>query len=455
MDYHQLSKLAPLIAAIQDSNVTGVQAALDNGADINFRIAFDENKTALHHAVAAGDPRIVDLLLQNGADPTVKSKDGKMPIELIADNARKSTIEAVFKKHGCGVKPLPSPNSAPSVPAPTYSKRKGTTSIRGQLYETKLLALVLFRALHRDDITSFNLATNVDDAGAFDDIVMRYTVNGTDKCIYLQAKHKDCKETNFKDMIDGNIKFMKDVHKGLIDLTPKSQEEFLNRKVFFQGTPVILRSLLDGNLNLVDEQTLYDLMMEEVLEVVPGSKSTFHDEEMNYFVERTLSPCLLRDKILLQESFTVVLTEENDEFPDDNKDIIVVAASDELKTAKEGHRDVVELLLDNGARVNSATSDHGLTALYMAAQNQHTEVVRLLFARGAIVDAALKSDGRTPLLQAASTGNMDLVEILLKHGANCNATTSNKRLTPLHAAARYGHGEVALLLLKNGAHVNA
>ncbi|KAL9702738.1 hypothetical protein quinque_006256 [Culex quinquefasciatus] len=72
MDYHQLSKLAPLIAAIQDSNVTGVQAALDNGADINFRIAFDENKTALHHAVAAGDPRIVDLLLQNGADPTVK-----------------------------------------------------------------------------------------------------------------------------------------------------------------------------------------------------------------------------------------------------------------------------------------------------------------------------------------------------------------------------------------------
>ncbi|XP_039439248.1 uncharacterized protein LOC120420322 [Culex pipiens pallens] len=206
MDYEQLSKITPLIAAIKNRNVTGVQSALDNGADINFRIAFDENKTALHHAVAAGDPRIVDLLLQNGADPTVKSKDGKMPIELIVDNARKSTIEAVFKKHGCGVKPLPSPNSAPSVPVSTYSKRKGTTSIRGQLYETKLLALVLFRALHRDDITSFNLATNVDDAGAFDDIVMRYTVNGTDKCIYLQAKHKDCNETNFKDMIDGSEK---------------------------------------------------------------------------------------------------------------------------------------------------------------------------------------------------------------------------------------------------------
>lgn len=204
MDYEQLSKIMPLIAAIQNRNVTGVQAALDNGADINFRIAFDENKTALHHAVAAGDPRIVDMLLQKGADPTVKSKDGKMPIELIVDNARKSTIEAVFKKHGCGVKPLQSPNSALSVPVSTYSKRKGTTSIRGQLYETKLLALVLFRALHRDDITSFNLATNVDDAGAFDDIVMRYTVNGTDKCIYLQAKHKDCKETNFKDMIDGS-----------------------------------------------------------------------------------------------------------------------------------------------------------------------------------------------------------------------------------------------------------
>lgn len=85
--------------------------------------------------------------------------------------------------------------------SPTYIKRSGTGSILGQFYETKLLSLVLFRALDRKHITSFNLATNVDEAGAFDDIVMQYTENGTDKCFFLQAKHKESKQIILKDIL--------------------------------------------------------------------------------------------------------------------------------------------------------------------------------------------------------------------------------------------------------------
>lgn len=190
-----------LIAAIQDRNVVDVQDALDKGSEVNYRNIHEDCKTPLHHAVAVGDKGIVELLLKKGADPETRSKDDKKPLDMLSNPACKSEIEGIFQKYGCVIPPI-SPSSAASLLVSTYTKRKGTSSIRGQLYETKLLALVLFRALHRAAITAFSLATNVDDVGAFDDVVLRYTEGGTDKALYLQAKHKDGKQTNLKDMLD-------------------------------------------------------------------------------------------------------------------------------------------------------------------------------------------------------------------------------------------------------------
>lgn len=47
----------------------------------------------------------------------------------------------------------------------------------------------------------------------------------------------------------------------------------------------------------------------------------------------------------------------------------------------EGHKDVCEVLLDNGAEVNRADDD-GTTPLYVAALRAHDDVVKLLLRQG-------------------------------------------------------------------------
>lgn len=74
-----------------------------------------------------------------------------------------------------------------------YPKRSGTSGIRGHLYETKLLSLIYFRAIHNDRIEEFHLATNVDKLGSFDDICFRAKVKGIDRplTVFIQAKHRE------------------------------------------------------------------------------------------------------------------------------------------------------------------------------------------------------------------------------------------------------------------------
>jgi ankyrin repeat protein len=61
-------------------------------------------------------------------------------------------------------------------------------TLHGDIYQLKLLMLILNRGLHKG--YSFRFATEMDDAEKFDDIVFRYTDQGKDVIRFLQAKHK-------------------------------------------------------------------------------------------------------------------------------------------------------------------------------------------------------------------------------------------------------------------------
>ncbi|KAJ8715221.1 hypothetical protein PYW08_005202 [Mythimna loreyi] len=81
-----------------------------------------------------------------------------------------------------------------------YSKRAGTSGISGQLYESKLISLLYFRALHDDRIKQFKLASNINNIGDFDDICFRADVDGFDKpvVVFIQAKHRENKNQILK-----------------------------------------------------------------------------------------------------------------------------------------------------------------------------------------------------------------------------------------------------------------
>ena len=83
--------------------------------------------------------------------------------------------------------------------------------------------------------------------------------------------------------------------------------------------------------------------------------------------------------------------------------------------AARGHREVAELLLDHGARIN-ARDRSKLSALHIAITGMHKEVVSLLLDRSARMEGK-DSNGDTPLNRAIQVGAKDIVKLLLEHGA--------------------------------------
>jgi ankyrin repeat domain-containing protein 50 len=87
--------------------------------------------------------------------------------------------------------------------------------------------------------------------------------------------------------------------------------------------------------------------------------------------------------------------------------------------ATRGHREVVELLLDHGAKINSRDRSH-LTPLHIAVTGQHKEVVALLLSRAARIEDKASYD-ETPLMRAIQANSKDIVTMLLEHGAHVDS----------------------------------
>jgi hypothetical protein len=83
----------------------------------------------------------------------------------------------------------------------------------------------------------------------------------------------------------------------------------------------------------------------------------------------------------------------------------------------QGHREMVELLLGHGARVNFKDRSM-LTALHIAVTGQHRDVVSLLLEYGARLEAkAEHGDTDTPLVRAILANSREMTQELLEHGA--------------------------------------
>ena len=168
-----------------------------------------------------------------------------------------------------------------------------------------------------------------------------------------------------------------------------------------------------------------------------------------------------------------------------------------------GHTEIVELLLEHGADVNTKSRDGG-TALHAAAFLGRIETVKFLLEKGA--DANLRSNiggtamdgakldweftkaiigmlqievneaevkaGRTKVIEllseqpknaspshnlwkAAATGDLSAIKDALGDSADLNALDSQSGITPLGWAALNGQAEAAKLLIEKGADVNA
>jgi ankyrin repeat protein len=88
-------------------------------------------------------------------------------------------------------------------------------------------------------------------------------------------------------------------------------------------------------------------------------------------------------------------------------------------SAKAGHTEVVEILLEHGANVD-AKDDLGLTAMFYAAERGHTNIVKMLLDLGAKVDEYFVLIGRTPVAVALENNHPEVAKLLLDAYARSN-----------------------------------
>ena len=134
-----------------------------------------------------------------------------------------------------------------------------------------------------------------------------------------------------------------------------------------------------------------------------------------------------------------------------------------MKAAAAGHKEIVELLIANGADVKTRSlSETGSHVLSWSVQNGGLDVVKVLVEAGSPINVRAKN-GVSPLGRAASIGDADIVRYLVEQGADIEMEgvelpSENVRrptlISPLMVAAKENHPECLQILIDAGAELN-
>lgn len=119
--------------------------------------------------------------------------------------------------------------------------------------------------------------------------------------------------------------------------------------------------------------------------------------------------------------------------------------------AKIGSLDIVKLLIDKNASINTPDEEER-TPLYWASQNGFYDIVEYLIYSRANVNQCNRK-GKSPLYCASKRGCLNIVKLLLNNRANINKSTLNNK-SSLYRAVKRGHFEICEVLIKKGANVN-
>jgi serine/threonine-protein phosphatase 6 regulatory ankyrin repeat subunit B len=373
LDFQGESGGGALRAAAAGNNIDVLTWLLKNRTSVDAADA--GGKTALHNAVQNGAHEAMQLLLDNGADPLLRTRELKTPLYFAAEKGDAAAADILL-----------------ALPDVSRTLNDHSSIVEGF---TPLMAAVASRASNNDGHVA--VAEKLLDHGAY--------INKLDN----QNRHSlfIAVEMSTPAMVALLIRRGADVEKAPLF---GDQKLSLVHRIGPAGYREKLLLLAQAGANVNAKDTSGNTPLHIATDVRDAAKV----------------------RALLEAGANPNLANNFGRRPLDR-------AVEMAQWSNEEGATIVAALLAANANPNIAPSEMVQYApLHIAARSNQPKLVKLLLAHGAIVDVPDRSTaGETPWLAAVTSGNLEAVDMLRQKGADTTVKDKNGR-TVLHAAAQSG-----------------
>ena len=385
------------------------------GADVNAE-GGEYSWTPIMFAVKyTNNPKIIDILIENGANIDDGTKDGKTLLHLALSNDKSPEIVELLLKKGLNV---------------DASKRDGTTPLIDARDPETLEILLKYgadvNARNESGNTALYFATGFN-SKENTEILLKYGADVNARDNYGRTVLMDTYMPEIVTML---------INKGAdVNARDNYGRTVLMYACQYQDNPEIIQELLDNGAIIEDGNQLLALLDKnegiEINQDYLDLRERIYNEVYKKFNNST-DDSVEDNKVKTRAIYKNILSHKN---------LIEKITPEQL-----------EMYIALGADVN-ARDRNGDTALHHAIDSENIKAMEILLKNGINVNARSK-DGGTPLLFALDRRkNPKIVELLIKYGANVNLGVKEGEdyITPLAFVMETPYPEIINMLLDNGA----
>ncbi len=446
--------ISPLHLAAHYGDLAICELLVVRGADVNSKLPSEGKswidpvlRIPLHHATESGNGRLVEFLLNHGAEVGAVDSEGQTPLHGAAEFGDAAMVETLLARG-----------------TPVNAADKGGRTALYHAAERRDLAMVKTLLSYganpdgkdRDGQTPITIATSRGSGeivGLLTNRSARITIHSAASMGDLTALERLVEEgvdVNRLDVqgqtalhaaaIAGQLEAVRWLveHGAWMDLTDDKDATALS---------LAYEHAYESHVNLSREANAADLECK-------------HKAVMAYLISRGAKPefsyGIPQEQVQAHSTeIANLLIEAGPNFePECDRQATLLH-----RAAWWGKKKAVEALIELGADLNApdrvggtplhASVQEGSTRYWDVIYGPHTDVMKLLLERGAAVDATNKH-GRTALHGAASWGDVNAVSLLIEHGAGVNVADVKNR-TPLDLVAERDRRKIVDLLVSKGA----